>query len=503
MKLIKFDLNINGIKVRTLDALQDNLTSELVTLYKKGTLQRWLQSYGFDAEKDSVAGVTDNGSDKKLLVSLGAALGVDIPDEVAEYMLEQSEAAVAAQSEAPSAGEPAEPASTTEPASEAAATSSAGEAAATDESHANAKPSGFDCWDDAQKTEYLSRQDIDAQWQEELLHEGEPAIRQALAKNPCLGERWQLYLCETGSKEIRSALAANISIKAEVQSVLATAKEWAVREALAANPALVPELHEKISVDSDSDVRLAFLSNPCLTEAQQEQKYNLAVPSKMPHKYGLEQERAATAIVVALAKNRSLSPALQARFMGDLHFGINVSKVRAALAGNAAIGEKIQSLLLASGEEAVLRSLASNSSLTIVFQHELRAKGSVEVRVALCSNASVKAEVKAKAIQSLTKNDLDTLKSRLDMANSEFQRRWDHYQDAQVKAMDYGSSGFLWSEEKRKKLDRDVDLANYDRIVASDKAYEVSVFFEGLKKIIAEKDSATANAAQQPIPAQH
>jgi predicted Zn-dependent protease len=60
MKLIKFDLNINGIKVRTLDALQDNLTSELVTLYKKGTLQRWLQSYGFDAEKDSVAGVTKN-----------------------------------------------------------------------------------------------------------------------------------------------------------------------------------------------------------------------------------------------------------------------------------------------------------------------------------------------------------------------------------------------------------------------------------------------------------
>lgn len=111
MKSIKFDLNINGIKVRTLDALQDNLTAEILTLYRKSTLQRWLQSYGYEAEKETVLSVVDNGDDKDLLISLGAALGVEVPDEIADYLLEQRDAVVvAAPTEAPAAKQTREPA---------------------------------------------------------------------------------------------------------------------------------------------------------------------------------------------------------------------------------------------------------------------------------------------------------------------------------------------------------------------------------------------------------
>ena len=486
MKSIKFDLNINGTKVRTLDALQDNLTAEILTLYRKSTLQRWLQSYGYEAEKENVLSVVDNGDDKDLLISLGAALGVEVPDEIADYLLEQRDAVVVeAPTEAPAAKQ------TTEPAVASVNVEETPPTAAEIQSETASKPHGFDAWEEAEKMAFLSRQDIDSQWQEELIREGEPAVRQALARNPSLEERWHVFLCETGSKEIKSALAENPSITVEVQQLLAK-DDWEVRRALATNRSLTSHVHETLGNDKDADVKAAFLTNPSLPEALQKAKYDAAVPSKMPHKYGIDQERSATALVVALASNVSLSPALQELFTGDIHFGVSQSKVRTSLASNRVIGERIQARLLATREEAVLRALASNPSLAVACQHELRANGSIEVRVVLFQNPSVASSVREKLIQSLTKDDLATLEYRLSSARSTYERRSDEEIAAMKKASDYGYDGIFWSEEKRAKLDRDAEFASKDKLKAWNESIECGSFVDGLKKLLAEKEGVNA-----------
>ncbi|WP_213308655.1 hypothetical protein [Paraburkholderia sacchari] len=475
------------MKVRTLDALQDNLTAEILTLYRKSTLQRWLQSYGYDAEKENVLALVDNGDDKDLLINLGAALGVEVPDDIADYLLEQRDAVAVA---AAPAGTPAVK-QTTEPAAASTNVEEAPSAVAEAQSEAASKPHGFDAWEDAEKAAFLSRQDIDSQWQEELIREGEPAVRQALARNPSLEERWHVFLCETGSKEIKTALAENPSIDVEVQQLLAK-DNWEVRRALAANRSLTSLLHETLGNDKDGDVKAAFLTNPSLPEALQKAKYDAAIPSKMPFKYAIDQERAATALVVALASNVSLGLALQELFTGDLHFGVSTSKVRTSLASNPVIGEKIQARLLATKEEVVLRALASNPSLAVVGQHELRANGSIEARVLLSQNPSVASSVREKLFQLLTKDDLSTLESRLSSARRTYERRWDDEIAAMKKASDYGYDGIFWSEEKRAKLDRDAEFATKDKWEAWNETVDCESFVNGLKKLLAEKEGVNA-----------
>ncbi|CAB3808137.1 hypothetical protein LMG28688_06696 [Paraburkholderia caffeinitolerans] len=188
----------------------------------------------------------------------------------------------------------------------------------------------------------------------------------------------------------------------------------------------------------------------------------------------------------------SLSPALQELFTGDLNFGVSRSKVRASLAANAVIGEKIQARLLATRDEGVLRALASNPSLAVANQHELRANGSIETRVLLCQNPSVASSVREKLLQSLTNDDLSTLESRLSSARSTYERRWDEEIAAMKKASDYGFDGIFWSEEKRAKLDRDADFASKDKWKAWNESVDCESFVTGLKKLLAEKESVSA-----------
>jgi hypothetical protein len=487
MKSIKFDLNINGVKVRTLDVLQENVTAEILTLYRKGTLQRWLQSYGYETEKENVAAIVDSDDEKSLLISLGAALGVEVPEEVADYLLEQTATAVPEESRETSGveqiSEPATADSAVAPARDKAAPGSS------TEDRVTGKPQGFDGWEEAEKVEFLSRQDIEAQWQEELVREGEPAIRQALSRNRSLDARWHLFLCETGSKEVRTALAENPSIDSAVQNLLGSDNEWEVRRALAKNPALAVDLYTELGSDKDRDVRAAFLMNPSLPDELQQEKYEAATPENMPQK--VDQTKAATALVVALASNPALSLALQERLTGDLHWGVSQCEVRAALAANRTIGEKIQARLLASGDEAVLRGLASNSALAVACQHELRTKGSLEVQVTLFRNPAVSAAVRQKLIQTLGEDDLSTLESRKKYARSRYESLSEEANVAQNKAWDYGHDGLFWSAEKREKLDRDATYANRRSIDAWNEWVETDSFVNGMKKLLDEKVAVT------------
>ena len=84
IKIIKFDLPINGSKVTTLEALRDNLTDEIVNLARSGQLERWFKSRQMQEQAQAVAAaVSQHTKDKALFLALCAVLEVEVhPDDV-------------------------------------------------------------------------------------------------------------------------------------------------------------------------------------------------------------------------------------------------------------------------------------------------------------------------------------------------------------------------------------------------------------------------------------
>lgn len=84
IKIIKFDLPINSIKVTTLEALRDNLTDEIVNLARSGQLERWCKSRQLqELAQDVATAVSRNKKDKELFLALCALLQVEVhPNDV-------------------------------------------------------------------------------------------------------------------------------------------------------------------------------------------------------------------------------------------------------------------------------------------------------------------------------------------------------------------------------------------------------------------------------------
>lgn len=96
IKIIKFDLPINGTKVDTLDALRNNLTDEIVKLAQSGQLERWFKSRKMEEKSQAVAhAAATHAEDKSLFISLCEILEVEVhPDDVSAIFDEPTEAGV-------------------------------------------------------------------------------------------------------------------------------------------------------------------------------------------------------------------------------------------------------------------------------------------------------------------------------------------------------------------------------------------------------------------------
>ena len=83
IKIIKFDLPINGTKVTTLEALRDNLTDEIVPLASSVQLERWFKSRQLHELAQAVAdALAYHAEDKALFMALCAVLEVEVhPDD--------------------------------------------------------------------------------------------------------------------------------------------------------------------------------------------------------------------------------------------------------------------------------------------------------------------------------------------------------------------------------------------------------------------------------------
>ena len=67
IKTIKFDLPIDGVKVKNIDELRDHFTVEILDLYHNGLLVRWLQSRKLDDELIAIQNIQDS-SDRFILM---------------------------------------------------------------------------------------------------------------------------------------------------------------------------------------------------------------------------------------------------------------------------------------------------------------------------------------------------------------------------------------------------------------------------------------------------
>ena len=79
MKSIKFDLPINGTKVKNLEELRDNLTDEILILARSSQLERWLRTRQLPEQAQAVAtAVRSEGTDKDLFLALCGVLEVEV-----------------------------------------------------------------------------------------------------------------------------------------------------------------------------------------------------------------------------------------------------------------------------------------------------------------------------------------------------------------------------------------------------------------------------------------
>ena len=80
IKTIKFDLPIDGVKVKNLEELRQHFTTEIVDLYQNGLLLRWLQSQGEVELTQALHDLASGDGNDALLSSLCRLFNVTIND---------------------------------------------------------------------------------------------------------------------------------------------------------------------------------------------------------------------------------------------------------------------------------------------------------------------------------------------------------------------------------------------------------------------------------------
>lgn len=87
MKLIKFDLPIDGVKVKNIEELREHFTVEIIEHYKSGLLRKWLLSRGLEDEVGRLDVLEDESSLHELFKGLCDIFGIEIDDSIIKSCL--------------------------------------------------------------------------------------------------------------------------------------------------------------------------------------------------------------------------------------------------------------------------------------------------------------------------------------------------------------------------------------------------------------------------------
>jgi len=86
MKQIKFDLPIDGTKVRNIEELRDHFSTEILDLYKNGLLVKWLINQRYPDYAQAVERLLPTETDANLLKLLCGIFEIDVDFEIIQQL---------------------------------------------------------------------------------------------------------------------------------------------------------------------------------------------------------------------------------------------------------------------------------------------------------------------------------------------------------------------------------------------------------------------------------
>lgn len=88
-KQIKFDLPIDGAKVKNLDELREHITVEVINLFRSGLLIKWLKQRNEDEILSYLLQVNNTEDDRLLFIDIVTALGeIEIDEQIVDALFE-------------------------------------------------------------------------------------------------------------------------------------------------------------------------------------------------------------------------------------------------------------------------------------------------------------------------------------------------------------------------------------------------------------------------------
>ena len=87
-KQIKFDLAIDGVKVKTVEELREHITVEIVEHFKRGLLLKWLLQRDFELA-EQFKQINQHQEDREILIDIITALGeIELDDQIIDALFE-------------------------------------------------------------------------------------------------------------------------------------------------------------------------------------------------------------------------------------------------------------------------------------------------------------------------------------------------------------------------------------------------------------------------------
>ena len=75
MKIIKFDLQLEGVIITNLDELQDNFSADILPIFQSGRLAKWFQSRDLLEQAAATEAIAKDGSELQQLKAICQVLG--------------------------------------------------------------------------------------------------------------------------------------------------------------------------------------------------------------------------------------------------------------------------------------------------------------------------------------------------------------------------------------------------------------------------------------------
>lgn len=88
-KMIKFDLQMKGVKVTTLEELQENFSADILPIFQTGRLVKWLMSRELVTQAEAIAVIDKNSTELQQLASICQVLELDDDEDVLQFLLDE------------------------------------------------------------------------------------------------------------------------------------------------------------------------------------------------------------------------------------------------------------------------------------------------------------------------------------------------------------------------------------------------------------------------------